>query len=140
MSQPASDDVARQTWDLLAGLVYPPPFLAVARREGMSPLALGAFRFLEEPRTMSEIADLLHCDPSNVTAIVDGLEEKGLATRRPAAHDRRVKLIELSAEGRKVRSRLHRELRKPPTWLKGLSAADQRTLRDLLQRAVDAAH
>ena len=29
---------------------------------------------------MSEIAAVLHCDNSNVTGIVDGLEEKGLAT------------------------------------------------------------
>jgi DNA-binding MarR family transcriptional regulator len=135
----ASDgDVARETWALLSGLVYPPRFLEVARREGLSPLSLGAFRFLQEPRTMSELAVSLHCDPSNVTAIVDGLEEKGLAMRRPSERDRRVKLIELSAEGRKLRGRLHRELRKPPAWLKGLSEADQRTLRGLLQRATDA--
>jgi MarR family transcriptional regulator, organic hydroperoxide resistance regulator len=139
MTKPESEDVARETWALLSGLVYPPRFLEVARREGMSPLALGAFRFLEQPRTMSELAVSLHCDPSNVTAIVDGLEEKGLATRRPAAHDRRVKLIELSADGRKLRARLHRELRKPPGWLKALPKDDQRTLRDLLRRASDAA-
>jgi MarR family transcriptional regulator, organic hydroperoxide resistance regulator len=136
---PASDgDVARETWALLSGLVYPPRFLEVARREGLSPLSLGAFRFLAEPRTMSELASSLHCDPSNVTAIVDGLEERGLATRRPSAGDRRVKLIELSAEGRKLRARLQRELRKPPAWLKALPEADQRTLRDLLRRAADA--
>ena len=136
-SKAGSEDVARETWALLSGLVYPPHFLAVARREGMSPLALGAFRFLEQPRTMSDLAGSLHCDPSNVTAIVDGLEEKGLATRRPSERDRRVKLIELSAEGRKLRGRLHRELRKPPAWLQALSEADQRTLRELLQRATD---
>lgn len=138
VARPETDDVARETWALLSGLVYPPHFLAVARREGMSPLSLGAFRFLDQPRTMSELASSLHCDPSNITAIVDGLEEKGLATRRPAEHDRRVKLIELSAEGRKLRGRLRRELRRPPAWLEALSGAEQRTLRDLLRRAADA--
>jgi DNA-binding MarR family transcriptional regulator len=139
VTEPAADDaIARETWALLSGLVYPPPFLAVARREGMSPLALGAFRFLDEPRTMSEIAGSLHCDPSNVTAIVDSLEARGLATRRPAERDRRVKLIELSAEGRKLRGRLRRELRKPPAWLKALPGADQRTLREVLRRASNA--
>ena len=49
-----------------------------------------------------------------------------------------MKLIELSGEGRKLRARLHRELRKPPAWLKGLPEADQRTLRDLLARASEA--
>ncbi|MGV1049088.1 MAG: MarR family transcriptional regulator [Solirubrobacterales bacterium] len=138
MTKPQADDVAREAWALLSGLVYPPRFLEVARREGMSPLALGAFRFLAEPRTMSELAGSLHCDPSNVTAIVDGLEEKGLARRRPSERDRRVKLIELSAEGRRLRGRLHRELRKPPGWLRALPEDDQRTLRELLQRAADA--
>ena len=33
---------------------------------------------------MSEIAAVLHCDNSNVTGIVDGLEEKGLAMREPS--------------------------------------------------------
>ncbi|MBA3867410.1 MAG: MarR family transcriptional regulator [Solirubrobacterales bacterium] len=135
MAKPAEDETAREAWALLAGLVYPPHFLDVSRRLGLSPLALGAIRFLDEPRTMSAIAGLLHCDPSNVTGIVDGLEEKGLATRLPAEHDRRVKLIALSAEGRRLRGRVDRELRKPPAWLEGLSAADQRTLRDLLRRA-----
>jgi hypothetical protein len=44
-------------------------------------------------------------------------------------------LIALTAEGRRLRTRLMREARKPPAWLKGLSAADQRTLRDVLRRA-----
>jgi hypothetical protein len=46
-----------------------------------------------------------------------------------------VKLIELTAEGRRVRARLVRAVSAPPAWLTALSAADQRTLRDLLGRA-----
>jgi DNA-binding MarR family transcriptional regulator len=94
---------------------------------------------LDEPRTMSEIASFLHCDNSNVTGIVDVLEEKGLARRQPAERDRRVKLIALTAEGRRVRTRLMRAVEKPPAWLEGLAEADRRTLRDLLRRAVDKA-
>lgn len=84
---------------------------------------------------MSEVADFLHCDNSNVTGIVDVLEEKGLATRRPDERDRRVKLIALTAEGRRVRARLMRAVEKPPAWIEGLSEADQRALRDVLVRA-----
>ena len=126
---------AREAWGLLAGLVYPPPFLAAARGLGLRPASLGALRMLDQPRTMSEIADFLHCDNSNVTGIVDVLEEKGLARREPDEHDRRVKLIALTAEGRRVRTRLMRAVEKPPAWLEGLSEADQKTLRDLLLRA-----
>jgi DNA-binding MarR family transcriptional regulator len=127
---------AREAWGLLAGLVYPPPFLAAARDLGLRPASLGTLRVLDKPRTMSEVAEFLHCDNSNVTGIVDVLEEKGLATRQPAARDRRVKLIALTAEGRRVRGRLMRAVEKPPAWIEGLSEADRRSLRDLLQRAV----
>lgn len=136
--QAAGGETAREAWGLLAGLVYPPPFLAAARDLGLRPASLGALRLLDKPRTMSEVADFLHCDNSNVTGIVDGLEEKGLATRRPDERDRRVKLIALTAEGRRVRARLMRVVEKPPAWIEGLSEADRRTLRDLLRRAVEA--
>jgi DNA-binding MarR family transcriptional regulator len=129
------EDPAAAAWGLLAKLVYPPPFLPIARELGLRPSAFGALRLLGEPRTMSEIAAVLHCDNSNVTGIVDGLEERGLAVRTPSEQDRRVKLISLTAEGRRVRARLMRAVEKPPEWLSGLSAADQRILRELLERA-----
>ncbi|MEX2106343.1 MAG: MarR family transcriptional regulator [Solirubrobacterales bacterium] len=131
-------DTAREAWGLLAGLVYPPPFLPIARQLGLRPPAFGTLRALDRPRTMSEVAAVLHCDNSNVTGIVDVLEEKGLATRHPSEQDRRVKLIALTAEGRRVRARLVRAVEKPPPWLEQLSDADQRVLRDLLKRAADA--
>jgi DNA-binding MarR family transcriptional regulator len=134
----SESDTAREAWSALVGLVYPPPFLAIAREHGLRPAAFGAMRMLEEPRTMSEIASFLHCDNSNVTGIVDVLEEKGLATRRPSEQDRRVKLIELTTAGRKVRDRLTEAVERPPTWLQRLSKSEQRTLRDLLERAADA--
>jgi DNA-binding MarR family transcriptional regulator len=130
--------LAGEAWGLLSSLVYPPPFLAIAQESGLRPATLGALRVLDEPRTMSEIADYLHCDNSNVTGIVDGLEARGLAERTPSPDDRRVKLIALTTEGRRLRARLMREARKPPAWLKQLSPADQRSLRDLLKRATTA--
>jgi DNA-binding MarR family transcriptional regulator len=131
----AGEDTAREAWGLLTGLVYPPPFLAIARQLGLRPAAFGALRMLDQPRTMSEVADFLHCDNSNVTGLVDVLEERGLAIREPSAADRRVKLIALTAEGRRVRVRLMRAVEKPPAWIEALSEADRRALRDLLQRA-----
>jgi DNA-binding MarR family transcriptional regulator len=133
----ASSDLAREAWGLLAGLVYPPPFLEAARRHELRPAAFGAMRMLDRPRTMSEIATALHCDNSNVTGIVDVLEAKGLAIRQPAERDRRVKLIALTDEGRRVRASLMRAVEKPPAWLAGLSETDQRALGKLLRRAVD---
>ncbi len=134
----AADSTASEAWDLLASLVYPPPFLAIAQESGLRPATFGALRVLDQPRTMSEIAGFLRCDNSNVTGIVDGLEARGLAERTASPGDRRVKLIALTAAGRRLRARLMREARKPPAWLKGLAPADQRTLRDLLKRAQSA--
>jgi DNA-binding MarR family transcriptional regulator len=131
----AGDDLAAEAWGLLASLVYPPPFLAIARDLGLRPASFGTLRALDEPRTMSEIATALHCDNSNVTGIVDGLEERGLVVRGASERDRRVKLIALTAEGRRVRTRLVRAVEKPPGWLVEMPAADQRALRELLRRA-----
>jgi DNA-binding MarR family transcriptional regulator len=127
-------DPAGEAWGLLADLVYPPPFLPIVRELGLRPASFGTLRALDEPRSMSEIAAVLHCDNSNVTGIVDGLEERGLVRRTASERDRRVKLIALTAEGRRVRARLLRAMEKSPDWLSGMSAADQRALRDLLRR------
>lgn len=133
-TEPAGE-TARESWKLLAGLVYPPPFLPIARELGLRPPAFGALRVLDEPRTMGEVATALNCDNSNVTGIVDTLEEKGLATREPAPRDRRVKLIALTAKGRRVRTRLMRSVETPPQWLQSLSQSDRRALHGILRRA-----
>lgn len=59
----------------------------------------------EEGRSLSELANLLICDKSYVTSIVDKLEELGLAERkRGKAGDRRYTRVVLTGEGRRLRS------------------------------------
>ncbi len=129
------ETLAVEAWGLLIPLVYPPRFIEIAHNLGVTPPILGALRFLEQPQTMGRMAELLHCDPSNVTGIVDALEERNLAERKPSEVDRRVKVVELTAAGKKLRARASEEMYKPPAWIEGLSAADQRRLRDILKRA-----
>ena len=131
----AKRGIEYEAWGMLAALVYPPRFLDVARELGLTPAILGALARLGEPRTMGEIAELLGCDPSNVTGIVDALEGRGLAERKPAAADRRVKVIELTAAGATLHAEVMGRLSEPPGWLRDLSAADKRALRDVLKRA-----
>jgi DNA-binding MarR family transcriptional regulator len=131
-------DTARETWGLLSGLVYPPPFLSIAREHDLRPAAFGALRVLGEPRTMGQLAALLHCDNSNVTGIVDNLEDKNLAVRFPSEVDRRIKVVELSGRGKRLRKRLLEEMAKPPDWVRTLPEKDRTALRDILQRAVAA--
>jgi DNA-binding MarR family transcriptional regulator len=129
------DDLAAEAWGLLVPLVYPPRFIEIAHQLGVTPSLLGALRFLDTPQPMGRMAELLHCDPSNVTGIVDALEERDLAARKPTERDRRIKVVELTAGGAKLRARAIKEMLKPPAWIEGLSAADQRKLRDILRRA-----
>ncbi len=92
----------------------------------------------DTPLPMSALATSLQCDNSNVTGIVDRLENAGLAERRPAEHDRRVKMLSLTPEGAELRERLWERLSRPPEAIAALPAEDARALRDILRRALDA--
>ena len=115
-----------------------PRMLAAAAEADLSPMQAHALRMLdpEEPRPMSELAGALFCDASNVTGIVDRLEARGLVERLGAEHDRRVKALAVTPEGVQVRGRLFARMQDAPSSIAGLSAADQRALRDILRRAL----
>jgi DNA-binding MarR family transcriptional regulator len=114
-------------------------FLAVASEFELSPPQVRALGVLEpdRPVPMSELAEALHCDNSNVTGIVDRLEDRGLVERRSATHDRRVKMLAVTERGAEVRERLAERLERPPDALARLSPDDQRTLRDIMRRALE---
>jgi MarR family transcriptional regulator, organic hydroperoxide resistance regulator len=90
---------------------------------------------LDDPLPMNEVAGKLHCDPSNVTGIVDRLEGRGLIERQHLTKDRRVKHLALTAEGRRLRRRVETVLSSAP-GLSTLPAADQAALQDLLERSL----
>jgi DNA-binding MarR family transcriptional regulator len=89
----------------------------------------------DEPLPMSRLAGALRCDPSNVTGIVDRLEERGLIERHTSPGDRRVKMLALTPEGAVVRDHIRERWLEPPEAIASLSAKDQRALRDVLGRA-----
>ena len=91
------------------------------------------------PRPMGELARIIMCDSSAVTGITDRLEERGLVRREPSEEDRRVKLLVLTDEGERLRVEITKRLAEPPPPIAALSADDQRSLRDILRRAVDSA-
>jgi DNA-binding MarR family transcriptional regulator len=84
---------------------------------------------------MSALATAMQCDNSNVTGIVDRLEAAGLAVRRAAEHDRRVKTVALTEKGESVRAEVQRRAGRPPPALAALSEEDATALRDILRRA-----
>lgn len=81
------------------------------------------------------LAERLSCDPSNVTAFVDRLEEAGLIERRVDRKDRRIKTLAITAEGRRVRERMTSLMVADSPPLQGLTAVEQRTLLDLMNKA-----
>jgi DNA-binding MarR family transcriptional regulator len=84
---------------------------------------------------MNEAAGKLHCDPSNVTGIVDRLEARGLIERQHLTKDRRVKHLALTSEGRRLRRRVDAILAAAP-GVSDLGSADQAALLALLNRSV----
>lgn len=86
----------------------------------------------ERPSPMSSLATALACHASNVTGLVDRLEEQGLVTRRPSEEDRRVKHICLTPKGTKVRDSLCSELFAPPPELARLCDDELSALEKLL--------
>ena len=129
-------------WALLSRLLFrlgKPRFPAIARELDLHPGQAIALRLLDEPRSMGEMAEAMHCDNSNITGIVDRLEEREIVERRAAEHDRRVKLIALTPAGKRLREELNKRLAEPPEPLAKLSARDQRALSEILTRALDAA-
>lgn len=52
--------------------------------------------------SMSSVAKQLQCDASNVTGIIDRLVRRGLIDRVEDEHDRRAKLLRLTAEGEQL--------------------------------------
>ena len=134
---------ASEAWALMFELMHLSKrrFMAIASEFELSPPQVMALRQLDpdEPKPMSELALALRCDNSNVTGIVDRLEDRGLVERRPAAHDRRVKMLSITARGAQVRAGLSARLDEPPEPLAGLSLEDQRALRDIMRRALGRA-
>jgi DNA-binding MarR family transcriptional regulator len=132
-------DLASETWTLLQRIAFSqrPRFMSVVREFDLVPPHVIALQALDQPKPMGELAKLLACDSSNVTWITDRLEERGLVERQAAPHDRRVKLLVLTPEGRRVREQIEARLSVPPPLIEALSSEDQRTLRDILRRAAE---
>jgi DNA-binding MarR family transcriptional regulator len=88
------------------------------------------------PLSRRELAERLHCDPSNVTFLVDRLAKRRLVTRARAGNDRRIKALALTPAGADVRERLFATIAASSMFTQ-LTSAQQRQLTDLLQRCID---
>jgi DNA-binding MarR family transcriptional regulator len=129
---------ARRVWQLMFDFLIStaPHRTEVLARFGLTPndsRALGSLR-QDEGRTMRSLADEWQCDASNATWIIDRLEQAGLADRRAAPNDRRVKLVVLTARGARVKSKVMEAFYTAPPELLSLDNADLVALERLLER------
>jgi MarR family transcriptional regulator for hemolysin len=60
-----------------------------------------------EPLSQRALADLVGVEGPSMVSMLDRLERAGLLTRAPSAHDRRVKLVQLTDAGRKIYAEVH---------------------------------
>ena len=138
---PVRLEPAAEAWSLMTELFQAhgrPRLSAVAAEFELSPPQAMALLRLDpgEGMPMRRLACALHCDTSNVTGIVDRLEDRGLVERRADPADRRVKRLVLTPEGAALHEALRTRLVQPPEPLQQLSAGEQRVLRDLMRRAL----
>jgi DNA-binding MarR family transcriptional regulator len=132
-SGPASrDEIMRRLMDLFAstldhqgtfletlGLTYSQAKLVWRLEPGDTP-------------SLKEAAKRCGVDPSNLSGVVDQLAERNLVTSRPATHDKRVRVIRLTADGVRLRRRLVACMSQNPS-IDALSEQRQEQLLEILR-------
>jgi DNA-binding MarR family transcriptional regulator len=79
---------------------------------------------------MGSLAEEWKCDASTATWIVDRLEQRGLAQRRPHPTDRRARLVVLTPAGVRLRAKTTGRMYVPPAELMELDLGELIALRD----------
>ena len=83
---------------------------SLAQRHSFPTFFLKALHTLDCPMAMKELGRRLHCDPSFVTVIADGLEKRGLARREAHPSDRRQREMAAIMPWSRVLNRQEREI------------------------------
>jgi DNA-binding MarR family transcriptional regulator len=139
MARAGKDALAEEAWGLVIAMMASRRDAAfdVAASYGLTPGDMKSLLTLgdDDAPTMSVLAETWACDASNVTWLVDRLEQGGLVERRPSTTDRRAKTVALTERGRQARRELQAAFTKAPAPLMELSRDDLETLTQLLRRS-----
>jgi DNA-binding MarR family transcriptional regulator len=131
-------EFARRAWQLMFDfLIFTTPVRERSlQQRGLTPNDSRALFSLDadEGRPIGTLAAQWGCDPSNATFIIDRLEKAGLAARKAAPTDRRVKLVVLTERGARTKAELLDEFHVPPPQLLDLSAAELEALATILEK------
>jgi DNA-binding MarR family transcriptional regulator len=82
--------------------------------------------------SLKELARRCGVDPSNLAGVVDQLTERKLVLSRPAIHDKRVRIVRLTANGVRLRRRLVACLAQNPS-IESLSPKRKEQLLEILR-------
>ena len=108
-------------------------FESIAAEHGLTSAQAKVLMFLDHPEPMRSIAECLACDPSNITGLVDRLEERGLLSRSEGEADRRVRFLEVTPAGKKVRDAFTHALFTDVPGMKRLNRAQVGEVRHALE-------
>ena len=93
----------------------------------------------EEGISANELAKKLNCNASNMTGLIDRMIENNWVYREQSGQDRRVWLIKLTDEGKKLRARLIPEhQRNIESYMSALSDEELMTLKHLLEKLLQS--
>jgi DNA-binding MarR family transcriptional regulator len=109
--------------------------LEIGTKYNLSGMQAITLLLLEEPRPMGTFRHIFNCDASNITGIIDGLEQKQLARRFEINSDRRVKMVRLLTRGKRVRAALLHQLTSDDQYLlANLTKTEAANFIDLVQK------
>jgi len=111
------------------------------RRAAIAPMSASAFQALAviegagEPLPSHVIADRLLVSTASMTSLLDTLERRGFAARRPHPNDRRKILVEITDDGRRIVDQMLPVVHAAATEaFSGLIEAERQVLIDVLTR------
>ncbi|QBS45118.1 MarR family winged helix-turn-helix transcriptional regulator [Nocardia sp. CS682] len=135
----SSPPVAPTALDVMATLaefcrVYQQDFLAAAQGLDLTYSQAKLLFLLAEPRAMRDLAEALSCDASNITLLIDRLEQRGLVERHIDQADRRVKKVVATAEGTAIAQQVRERMHGVRAALETLTPARRRNLQGILEQ------
>src|SRR5262249_10142028 len=135
----SSPPVVPTTDDVMAAIAefchsYQRDFLAAAQSLDLTYSQAKLVCLLAAPRAMRELAEDLSCDASNVTLIIDRLEQRGLVQRHTDRADGGVKRVVATAEGAAIAEQVRLRMHGVREALDALSPARRRSLQTVLRQ------
>jgi MarR family transcriptional regulator, lower aerobic nicotinate degradation pathway regulator len=117
-------------------------FALALEPEGLHPRHFGVMTMVAAQPGMSQqqLHEKTGIDPSSMVAVIDDLQARGLAERRPDPDDRRARTIFLTEQGEQTLKRLRGLVASQQReFFAALTAQERRELHVLLRKLADAA-